>query len=486
MSFASYGFLFEFLPVALALVWLATAVSSRLILPAILLVSLAFYAFSSIAHLGLLAGLVVATWSISWIWDAVKSTVFKRVLLTLAILLNLGALGIWKYGDSLIEVWNAIGLPYAEQPGLLLPLGISFYALQQIGYLADLARGRTERRSLGEYAAFVLFFPQLLAGPIVKHSRMSAEFDRLRAGIGISERMDMAAIGFVWIAMGLFKKTVIADTLGRIITPHIALAASGEIASWQAWQIFLAGAPRIYFDFSGYSDMAIGLGLLFGIRLPYNFDAPFRVDNFREGWRRWHITFHQFIRDHVYAPLRRLFPNWSFAPLFALFVSAILSGLWHVDNLQFVAWGTALFVFLWAGSRLSFRVGKGGNLARYMVVEVAACGVLTTLLLVASADVMRVLTALFAFSAGSGAAQTPLWLIGLQFAFIIGIYAFAKTEISTQILLNGAHDHKRRHIFGWRPPVFRLEPFWALFFAALFLCGLWFAGFSAPFIYFQF
>lgn len=487
MSFASYSFLFDFLPFALVAVWLATVVAgARFFAPALAATSIVFYAASSIPHLILLMSLIALTWIISQLWGRVRRHPIAIWLITLGVLVNLSALAIWKYGDSLVVAWNALGLVQAREPGLMMPLGISFYALQQIGYLADLHKSRTKPSGPVDYAAFVLFFPQLLAGPIVKHKRMMAEFARVRAGIGFDERLQMAGQGFFWIAIGLFKKAVIADSLGRLTIPDLTAAAGGDIAMFEAWRVAIASMLRIYFDFSGYSDMAVGLGLLFGVRLPVNFNAPFRVSNFREGWRQWHITFHQFIRDHVYAPLRRMLNDWRAGPMIAMLLAVMLSALWHVDNVQFLVWGLGVFVLILIGMRLSFRPGR--TVWGYIGLEVILCGFIATVFV--SPDGGTAATILLAtIGVGENALDFSDFdsvVDGLTILAVASVYAFSKTEISTQTLISGARDHSRRHIWGWRPPVFQLNFWWGLLGAFLFLSGVWFTGFSAPFIYFQF
>lgn len=487
MSFASYEFLFEFLPLALVVVWIATAIGgARLFVPALAAVSVAFYASSSIPHLILLLGLIALTWVLSRLHAALPGGRAGGLVILIGVLVNLSALGVWKYGDSLVEAFNALTPFEAREPGLLMPLGISFYALQQIGYLLDLHKGRTKVRGPIDYAGFVLFFPQLLAGPIVRHTRMSAEFERVRAGIAFSERLDMAGQGFVWIAMGLFKKAVIADSLARVSVPDLTAAAGGDITTFEAWRLMIASPLRIYFDFAGYSDMAVGLGLLFGVRLPANFNAPFRVSNFREGWRHWHITFHQFIRDHVYGPLSRRLAGVPLGGFAAMFVAVMLSALWHVDNVQFLVWGLGVFAFILIGMRLKFAPGRGAW--RYVGIEIVLSGVIAVVFVAPSGEV-AVTVLLAAIGLGEGAwrwADFDPLRDGATLAAVLAVYGLAKTEISTQTLIGADRTHPRRTLFGWRPPAFTLGPGWAVFAATLFLAGAWFAGESAPFIYFQF
>jgi D-alanyl-lipoteichoic acid acyltransferase DltB (MBOAT superfamily) len=486
MSFAGYQFLFEFLPLALAAIWFATAVGGRhLFVPAIVATSAAFYAFSSIPHLLLLVILVAATWAISRVFFRYRDHSAAVWLIRFGVIFNLSALSIWKYGDSLVATYNALTPFHANPPSLLLPLGISFYSLQQIGFLLDLEKGRAKISGPLEYAGFVMFFPQLLAGPIVRQRRMSVEFDRVRSGIEFDERVRMACIGFAWIASGLFKKTVFADSLARLTDPDIIAAYSGSIGTFEAWRLLLASPLRIYFDFSGYSDMAVGLALLCGVRLPYNFDAPFRVSNFREGWRHWHITFHHFIRDHVYGPLRRRLSGVPHGTIIAILVSVMLSALWHVDNLQFLLWGLGLFVFILIGMRLRFKPGERAWF--YIGIEVILSGVIAVVFVAPDGSTAATILLAAVGVADSLFVHSRDWAADvLSLFWVPALYALAKTEISTQTLIGSPKDHPRRTFFGYAPPEFSLTPGWAAYFAVLFLTGIWFAGYSEPFIYFQF
>src|SRR5205807_1895138 len=227
---------------------------------------------------------------------------------------------------------TGVPLPFVN---IILPLGISFFTFQQIAYLVDIMRGARIEKDIVSYILFVSFFPHLIAGPLVHHAEMIPQFKRGRTG----RSAVLAARGLAIFAAGLFKKVVIADNLAQLVSPVFThLDAGGGVTTPWAWLATLAYTLQIYFDFSGYSDMAIGLALLFGIRLPVNFASPYKATNIIEFWRRWHITLSRFLRDYLYIPLggNRLGGMRRYVNLF---ITMLLGGLWHGAGWTFVIWG---------------------------------------------------------------------------------------------------------------------------------------------------
>jgi alginate O-acetyltransferase complex protein AlgI len=239
-------------------------------------------------------------------------------------------------------------------------LGISFITIQQIGYLLDVYKGRTAPLSFLEYSAFVLFFPQLLAGPIVTANWIKPQFLRLEEDLMVDERLSMAAKGLTYVAIGLFKKTVLADEAARFIQPYFSAATAGEASPITSVLAGMGGTVRVYFDFSGYCDMAIGIGLLFGIILPINFNAPFRSKAFRQFYSSWHITFHDFLKVHVFRPLSGGIHGTLVRHVLATILIFTLSGLWHGASWNLVLWGLVTGVLV-----VGFRVFK---LTRYVMI----------------------------------------------------------------------------------------------------------------------
>ena len=273
--------------------------------------------------------------------------------MVLGIAFNLGLLGWFKYSAFFVDNINAVAGTSFSLGTIILPLAISFFTFQQIAYLIDVYRGLVVETGLLRYCLFVTFFPQLIAGPIVHHSEMLPQFAR-RVGSGFSSRH--FAVGVTIFTIGLIKKLAIADPLGHHADRVFEIAAYGDPLTFvSAWYGTVAFGLQIYFDFSGYSDMAIGLARMFGVRLPLNFDSPYKAVNIIEFWRRWHMTLSRFLRDHLYIPLggNRRGRLRRHANLMSVM---LLGGLWHGASWNFVIWGGLHGLFLlvnhaWRGLR---------------------------------------------------------------------------------------------------------------------------------------
>ena len=263
-------------------------------------------------------------------------TNFHHFKLVFGIFLNLTLLGYYKYANFIFESASFVtGSDYAIDT-IVLPLAISFFTFQQIAYLIDAYEGSSSEYNFIHYALFVTFFPQLIAGPIVHHSEMMPQF--MRDG-SLRTQFRNFAIGGTILAIGLFKKTVLADGVAQYSTPVFDAAYKGETLDFfRAWGGSLAYTMQLYFDFSGYSDMAIGSARLFGVRLPMNFFSPYKATNIIEFWRRWHMTLSRFLRDYLYISLggnrRGKFRRYA-----NLMVTMLLGGLWHGAGWTFVMWG---------------------------------------------------------------------------------------------------------------------------------------------------
>ncbi|MDO9428968.1 MAG: MBOAT family O-acyltransferase [Methylobacterium sp.] len=332
MLFNSIVFLLGFLPVALGLhaVVLRWRPASRP--DCLLLLSFVFYGWWDPRFVPLLAVSILANWLVARAYLRNR----PRGLIPLAIALNLAALAVFKYLDFLADLVAWIPGVDLGHAGLALPLGISFFTFHHCMYLADLRAGRAPAFGLRAYALYIAFFPQVLAGPLVRWREVMHQFAE-RAPVA-PERVGQ---GLMLLCLGLTKKVFFGDPLAGIVNPVFELAASGAtVTVAQAWQAALGFTFQIYFDFSGYTDMALGLGLMFGIVLPPNFDRPYRATSLREFWRRWHMTLSRFLRDYLYVPLggnRRGLAR----QLLALGATMTLGGLWHGAGLTFVAWGAA-------------------------------------------------------------------------------------------------------------------------------------------------
>jgi D-alanyl-lipoteichoic acid acyltransferase DltB (MBOAT superfamily) len=257
----------------------------------------------------------------------------KKQLLAFGIICNIFLLGYFKYADFFIHNVNYISNTNFPTLGLVLPLAISFFTFQQITYLVDSYKKETKEHDFLNYAVFVTFFPQLIAGPIVHHKEMMPQFANVRNKV---KNYKNIVLGIFIFSIGLFKKVVIADTFALWATHGFDVANTLNI--FEAWATSLSYTFQLYFDFSGYTDMAIGAALLFNIKLPINFNSPYKALNIQDFWKRWHITLSRFLRDYVYIPLggNRKGKYRVYSNLLATF---LIGGLWHGAGWTFIFWG---------------------------------------------------------------------------------------------------------------------------------------------------
>ncbi|WP_188611705.1 MBOAT family O-acyltransferase [Chelatococcus reniformis] len=345
MLFNSFAFLLVFLPVALLLHWLVERVRPQLRLPLLLALSVAFYGYWDWRFVPLLVLSVLLNWLLAQAFIRLR----LGWLIALAIIVNLAVLGVFKYAGFFAGLLPGLDLTGIDVfgSGAALPLGISFFTFHHVMYLVDLKAGRAPDFGLVKYGLYIAFFPQVLAGPLVRWSEVMHQFDqRPYARADAAERF---ARGLLLLVVGLIKKVFIGDPLSAYVNPVYEAAAKGTAVSLaEAWQATLAFAFQIYFDFSGYTDMALGIALMFGIVLPQNFEVPYRALSLQDFWRRWHMTLSRFLRDYLYIPLggnRHGLPR----QVWALFATMALGGLWHGAGLTFVAWGAAHGLGLCAG-----------------------------------------------------------------------------------------------------------------------------------------
>jgi alginate O-acetyltransferase complex protein AlgI len=332
MLFNSFIFLLAFLPLALVLHWAAERFRPDWRLPLLVLLSFAFYGYWDWRFVPLLAVSILINWGVAQAFLASR----KSVLITGAIIINLVVLALFKYANFLSGIGTSLGLPLPKSE-LALPLGISFFTFHHVMYLVDLRRGEAPRYSLVRYALYIAFFPQVLAGPLVRWREIMHQFDErpyLR-----TDAAQRVAMGIMLLVIGLGKKVFIGDPLAEYANPIFQMAAEGKaIGMLEAWQATLAFSFQIYFDFSGYTDMALGIALMFGILLPQNFDVPYRATSLQDFWRRWHMTLSRFLRDYLYIPLGGSKHGLPLQ-IWALFATMALGGLWHGASWTFVAWG---------------------------------------------------------------------------------------------------------------------------------------------------
>ncbi|GEL78649.1 MBOAT family O-acyltransferase [Tenuibacillus multivorans] len=352
MLFNSFEFIFVFLPVMFIGYYIFNRFNFTLAKIWLLCGSLFFYSWWNPIYLPLLLSSILVNFLIG-IW--ISKTGYKKSVLTLGIMFNVSLLGFFKYYDFLIENVNfAFGANFSILH-LVLPLAISFFTFQQIAYLVDSYRGTTKERNLLNYALFVSFFPQLIAGPIVHHSIVMPQYmDRSNRKLN----PENIAKGLFIFSIGLFKKVGIADTFAVWANQGFSSAAS--LTFFDGWVTSLAYTFQLYFDFSGYTDMAIGAALLFNIRLPINFNSPYKAVSIQDFWRRWHITLTNFLTKYIYVPLggSRVRASRIYGNILIIF---FISGLWHGAGWTFVVWGVLhglASVIHRAWNRMGFRLNK--------------------------------------------------------------------------------------------------------------------------------
>jgi alginate O-acetyltransferase complex protein AlgI len=338
MLFNSYEFIFVFLPITFFVYFylnhkrLTEASKGFLVCS-----SLFFYSWWNIAYLPIILSSMVFNYVIGKSLNKTcnnKGKGFsKKSILAFGIIFNLSLLGYFKYTDFLIENFNLAFSSDAELLHLALPLAISFFTFQQIAYLVDSYRQETKEYDFLNYALFVTFFPQLIAGPIVHHKEMMPQFANTRNKV---KNYRNIAVGLFIFSIGLFKKVVIADTFAVWASQGFDVATTLNL--FEAWATSLSYTFQLYFDFSGYTDMAIGLALLFNIRLPINFNSPYKATNIQDFWRRWHMTLSRFMRDYVYIPLGGN-KKGKFRTYNNLMATFVIGGLWHGAGWTFIFWG---------------------------------------------------------------------------------------------------------------------------------------------------
>jgi alginate O-acetyltransferase complex protein AlgI len=347
MLFNSFPFLLCFLPAAIFIYALADPFP-RARVPVLIVLSLIFYGYWNPRFLALIILSIVCNWLMALLYERTR---FGAVI-TLAIVGNLLVLGVFKYSAFFAQNVTAVtGFePYYWQ--LALPLGISFFTFHHVMYLVDLKRGRAPIYPLDRYALYICFFPQSIAGPLARWNEVMHQFGQRAFGPGWERRV---AEGAMYIVIGLAEKVLLGDPLAEAISPIYARAAVGPVGNGEAW-LALGFAFQVFFDFAGYSDIAIGLGLIFGVQLPRNFDAPFRATSLLDFWQRWHMTLARFLRDYVLTPLIRSGMGGhgprSVQVLAALLLTMSLCGLWHGAGWTYVIWGTLqgvglIFAALW-------------------------------------------------------------------------------------------------------------------------------------------
>jgi alginate O-acetyltransferase complex protein AlgI len=487
MLFNSHIFIFLFLPVVLFGYYGLKKLASddRLPLAWLLLVSLFFYGWWDSRYLLLLAFSVIVNFSIG---RRIYLTKGHRKWLIIGVCFNLGLLAWFKYAGFILGSAGSLLGQQWTLTDIILPLAISFFTFQQIAWLVDVSKSDAKIPSFFNYALFVSFFPQLIAGPIVHHSEMMPQFEN-RGGKRQVFNVSDFNVGLTLFTLGLFKKVVLADQFALFANPVFSAAQSGvELNLLEAWSGTLSYTFQLYFDFSAYSDMAIGLARMMGIVLPLNFFSPYRAGNIRQFWQRWHITLSRFLRDYLYIPLGGN-RSGTVGVSANILLTMLIGGLWHGAAWTFVAWGGLHGIYLLIHRWYSRRKGKNDNRGMGSVFVTFLAVTLAWVLFRAETfgSALIVYKGLFGFS-GVSLTNSPylqglpelIWLsVAAGICFVMpNAYQFLASQKPALIPRNIELQQSR---ILWRD-----NTVWAAAMAALFIWSVTALNRVSEFLYFQF
>lgn len=494
MLFTSAQFIFLFLPVVLAGFFAIGRFNRQLAAAWLTLASLFFYGYWDAKYVVLLLTSIGMNYSLGYVLQTSSGERRKTFILAAGVGANLLLLGYYKYTNFIVANVAALtGLDWTIDQ-IILPLGISFFTFTQIAFLVDARRGEARELNSIHYALFVTYFPHLIAGPILHHKQMMPQFGRRET---YSPTLENIVVGLTIFLIGLFKKLVLADEVAPFATAVFDAAAAGKALSFQeAWVGALAYTLQLYFDFSGYSDMAIGLSRLFGIQLPINFNSPYKALSIIDFWRRWHITLSTFLRDYLYISLggsrrgeARRYLN--------LFLTMLLGGIWHGAGWTFVVWGVLHGGYLvvnhgWRALCTRLRIAPKGPL------WTVACWLLTFIAVVvawvyfrapslaAAHAILSVMANPWQMAAAPALAPAKAWLLCAL------LLAIALVMPNTQQFMASFRPGWEFRGQGTQPGWWRWRPGGAFAFyvgglgAAVVLTSIWSTQTIREFLYFQF
>ena len=334
MIFNSFLYLFLFLPLVVTFYYiLCKYLNGKFGILFLTVASIIFYGYWDSRFLGLLFCSIILNYSFFLL--ILNSVKYKYKILIFSICSNILLLFYFKYFIFTLQISNQFLMTKFNIPNIILPLGISFFTFTQIAFLVDAYKSKIKNQNFTYYVLFVTFFPHLLAGPIIHHSEMMEQFsNETKKHVNYTNLYN----GLILFSIGLFKKTIIADYFVEEINCFYILTETQTINFWDAWVATLAYSIQIYFDFSGYTDMALGSALLFNINMPINFNSPYKATSIQDFWRRWHITLSRFLKDYLYIPLGGNRINWWRTELNIMIVF-IIGGIWHGAGYTFIFWG---------------------------------------------------------------------------------------------------------------------------------------------------
>lgn len=491
MLFNSHAFLFVFLPLALLVYFqLGKRLGVRAALGAMTASSFAFYAYWDPRNLRIIVPSLLVNFALGHLLTATYGQAaraeLRRLAITVAVLFNLTLLGYFKYANFFLSTAATVTGADVMLRHIVLPLGISFFTFEQIAYTVDAYRGRSRAYGFLEYCYFVSFFPHLIAGPIIQHNELLEQVSEKTPRLSWND----FALGLTIFLVGLFKKVAIADTVAVYVAPVYDQVPSGLTPSFlSAWLATFGYSLQLYFDFSGYSDMAIGLARMVNVRLPMNFNSPYKARNIIEFWRRWHMTLSRFLRDYLYVSLggnrhgkTRRYAN--------LLLTMLLGGLWHGAGWGFVIWGGLNGIFLVINHAFRKLRGAGAKPEPHWVwLELSTLFTFVCIMLsrvffrsAGLAEAWIMLRGLFGLQGWGVLAGTHLPVLGL---FML-LYAFCRLAPNTQEWL----AHKQPVLQPVKGPAwvrrFAFRPAYAAALGAVGLATLLMLTQVSEFLYFQF
>lgn len=487
MLFNSYVFIFLFLPIVLGGFHYFRVIKHKYALIWLLLASLFFYGWWNPNYLILIICSMMVNYLCSLQLLKREDGSFRKMVLIFGITFNLLLIGYYKYCGFFVDQFNFLTNGSISLETLILPLGISFFTFQQIAFLIDSYHRTCGAYNIVSYGLFVMFFPQLIAGPIVHPNEIMPQL--LSRKITNFNR-NYFAVGFTLFIIGLFKKVVIADHLALYATPAFEAVDNHEILTFfEAWCGALAYTFQLYFDFSGYSDMALGLAKLFGIKLPLNFNSPYKAKNIIEFWRRWHMTLSRFLRDYLYIPLggnksgvRKRYIN--------LLLTMIIGGLWHGAGWTFIMWGMLHGIYLVINHAFRFIISpfkiESNLFYRSMGWLITFVAVVIGWVFFRSSCIETTVSILKSMSGLNGITADASVLLPRQcIAWILFAGGIAFLAPNAAQLMRHYHPalnaQKQTNILVWRPMII-----WAWLIGAMGFIAVLQLGQLSEFLYFQF
>lgn len=481
MLFNSIEFIFYFLPVTITGFFLLERWGPRLLSRAwLLLCSLFFYSWWNINYLPLIVGSIVGNYFVAdWICKSNGSSV-RKGLFVAGVVANLLLLAAFKYLDFFIANTNVVFSTSIPLQQIVLPLGISFFTLQQIAFLVDAYEGLVEEHSFLNYGVFVSFFPQLIAGPIVHHAEMMPQFEE-RGRF----KIDHLVQGLVLFTIGFSKKILLADTFGDWVRE---VFDKGYPTFFEAWTAMYCYAFQLYFDFSGYVDMAMGAALIMNIKLPLNFRSPYRSVTVIEFWQRWHMTLTNFITTYLYTPILRSFKKVTFAKAMVATVGSMtIAGLWHGANWTYVLFGVVHGVALMVNNIRQKRKSK--KLPRWLAWFINFHFVAGSLLIFRSASIDKLIGMLYGML-GKYGAVLPQFMEGMFSSEAItygdalgrlGGYFWTPVCLIAAFIIIFCSKPSHEMVEDFKP-----NPWTAIWYGVLFVLCIFKLNEPSEFLYFQF